>query len=211
MVNCCRGRCVWVNGAMWKIHFDLVDYQRHCHQDRRNDERGHNHLAERPARAAAGQSPHIPPPRAWRGLWCAWHVALISQLDLFLLQPRHRIDLHQANDRSCPAMNNGRDAGLVDWDAIEDRLRKMQKWRHYATPADAIERAARSMVGLLFYAASTKASLRSRARSIKRRAIFRARSLGDCKSFSDVATERENILRIKAALSSRAQMASDIS
>ena len=35
-------------------------------------------------------------------------------------------------------MNDARLAGLVDWNAIEDRLRNLVAWRHYDSPEDAI-------------------------------------------------------------------------
>ncbi|CAB4202051.1 hypothetical protein UFOVP1360_41 [uncultured Caudovirales phage] len=36
-------------------------------------------------------------------------------------------------------ITNARNAGLLDWDAIEDRGRNLQGLRHYATPADLID------------------------------------------------------------------------
>lgn len=41
-------------------------------------------------------------------------------------------------------VNDGRMAGLIDWDAIEDRTRNMQERPHWQTPAEIIESAARS-------------------------------------------------------------------
>jgi len=39
-------------------------------------------------------------------------------------------------------VNNGRLAGLIDWEAIEDRTRNLQERPHYADPGDLIEAAA---------------------------------------------------------------------
>lgn len=41
-------------------------------------------------------------------------------------------------------LNDARLAGLVDWDAIEDRTRNLESVSHWSTPADIIDSAARS-------------------------------------------------------------------
>lgn len=41
-------------------------------------------------------------------------------------------------------VNDGRLAGLIDWEAIEDRTRNLQKNSHWETPADIIDTCARS-------------------------------------------------------------------
>lgn len=41
-------------------------------------------------------------------------------------------------------ISNGRRAGLIDWDAIEDRTRGLVGYRHFGNPSDAILYAARS-------------------------------------------------------------------
>ena len=36
-------------------------------------------------------------------------------------------------------INDARLAGMIDWDAIEDRTRNLQSWSHHASPADALQ------------------------------------------------------------------------
>lgn len=40
-------------------------------------------------------------------------------------------------------ISNGRRAGLIDWDAIEDRTRSLVGYRHFESPSDAVMQAAR--------------------------------------------------------------------
>ena len=52
--------------------------------------------------------------------------------------PNTRVGYRQV----CNVMSAARDAGEIDWDAIEDRTRGVHGWRHYDDPADCITRAA---------------------------------------------------------------------
>jgi hypothetical protein len=40
-------------------------------------------------------------------------------------------------------VNDGRLAGVIDWDAIEDRTRELERYRSFVDPADAVEETAR--------------------------------------------------------------------
>jgi hypothetical protein len=42
----------------------------------------------------------------------------------------------------CRILQNGRDAGLIDWNHIEDRTREMSSWSQYEGPSEAIKDAA---------------------------------------------------------------------
>ena len=47
-------------------------------------------------------------------------------------------------DKLCTLVSDARRAGLIDWDAIEDRTRYLRGWPKYKNPSDAIRRAARN-------------------------------------------------------------------